>query len=190
MKSIMYTSPIRNLSNYKPKFKTMKKIIAMSIIGLFYFSSTFAVTAFDQQADKKKADLKTEEKAIRSISMKWLELQKSHDAAGVAALFADDGVEYSMNQEPFVGPAAIQKWIIQDRKQNPNEVSNWTTDRVEIAASGDLAVEYGSYTDTGSGLSGTETDQGKYVTVYRKVNGIWKVASDIGTSTKPKDASK
>jgi len=168
----------------------MKKIFAMSIIALFYVSGVFAMTAFVHQAEKKQVDLKTEEKAIRSISIKWLELQKSHDAAGVAALFADDGVEYNMNQEPFVGPAAIQRWITQNQKQNPKAVGNWTTDRVEIAASGDLAIEYGSYTDTGLGLSGTETDQGKYVTVYRKVNGTWKVVADIGNSTKPKDASK
>jgi len=161
----------------------MKKII---FLGLIFF----ALTAFVQQAEKKQVNLKTEEQAIRSISMKWMELQKSHDAAGMAALFADDGVEYNMNQEPFVGPAAIQKRSIQNQKENPKEVVNWTTDRVEIAASGDLAVEYGSYTDTGLGLSGTETDQGKYVTVYRKVNGTWKVAADIGNSTKPKDASK
>ena len=95
-----------------------------------------------------------------------------------------------MNQEPSVGPAAIQRRITQDQKENPKEVVNWTTDRVEIASSGDLAIEYGSYTDTGSGLSGTETDQGKYVTVYRKVNGTWKVAADIGSSTKLKDTSK
>ena len=161
----------------------MKRII---FLGLIFF----ALTAFVQQAEKKQVNLKTEEQAIRSISMKWLELQKSHNAAGEAALFADDGVSYDMNQEPSVGPAAIQRRIIQDQKENPKEVVNWTTDRVEIATSGDMAVEYGSYTDTGSGLSGNETDQGKYVTVYRKVNGTWKVAADIGSSTKMKDTSK
>jgi uncharacterized protein (TIGR02246 family) len=161
----------------------MKRII---FLGLIFF----ALTAFVQQAEKKQVNLKTEEQAIRSISMKWLELQKSHNAAGEAALFADDGVSYDMNQEPSVGPAAIQRRIIQDQKENPKEVVNWTTDRVEIATSGDMAVEYGSYTDTGSGLSGNETDQGKYVTVYRKVNGTWKVAADVGISTKQKNTSK
>jgi uncharacterized protein (TIGR02246 family) len=168
----------------------MKKFIAMSIIVLFYAGSAYAIKGFSKQNEKKQVDLKTEEKAVRSISMKWLELHKNHDAAGVAALFATDGVEYSMNKEPVVGPAAIERLLIQDQKENPKEVVNWTTDRVEVSASGDLAVEYGSYTDTGSGLNGKETDQGKYITVYRKVNGTWKVTADIGNSTKPKEASK
>jgi uncharacterized protein (TIGR02246 family) len=161
----------------------MKRVVFLSLIF-------FSLSIFGQKVEKKQVDLKAEEQAIRAISMKWLELAKNHDDAGIAALFANDGIEYNENQEPSVGPAAIQRRIIQDQKENPKEVVNWTTDRVEIATSGDMAVEYGSYTDTGSGLSGNETDQGKYVTVYRKVNGTWKVAADIGNSTKPKDASK
>ena len=161
----------------------MKKII---FLGLIFF----ALTAFVQQAEKKQVNLKTEEQAIRSISMKWLELQKSHNAAGEAALFADDGAEYNENQEPSVGPAAILRSITQDLKENPKEVVNWTTDRVDIATSIDLAVEYGSYNFTGLGLNGTGTDHGKYVTVYRKMNGIWKVVADITNSTQPKESSK
>jgi len=95
-----------------------------------------------------------------------------------------------MNQEPIVGLAAIQRWFTQDQKENPKIVVNWTTDRVEIAAYGDLAVKYGSFTQTGLGLGGTETDQGKYVNVYRKVNGTVNVVADIGNSTKPKDTPK
>ena len=161
----------------------MKRIAFLSLIFL-------PLAAFGQQAEKKQVDLKTEEQAIRSTSMKWLELVKNHDAAGEAALFANDGIEYNENQEPSVGPVAIQKSLTQTQKQNPKEVVNWTTDRVEIAASGDLAVEYGSYTITGLGLNGTGTDHGKYVTVYRKVNGTWKVVADIGSSTKPKEPLK
>jgi uncharacterized protein (TIGR02246 family) len=161
----------------------MKKIAFLSLIFL-------SLAAFGQKVEKKQVDLKIEEQTIRSTSMKWLKLQNNHDVAGVAALFADDGVAYDMNQEPSVGPVAIQKSLTQTQKENPKEVVNWTTDRVEIASSGELAVEYGSYNVTGSGLNGTGTDHGKYVTVYRKVNGTWKVVADIDNSTKPKEPSK
>ena len=156
-------------------------------IGIIIF---FALTACAPQAEKQQIDLNTEEQAIRSISMRWLELANSQDAAGVAALFTDDGVVFTDNQEPVVGQTAIQDFRTQRQEKNPKLVFDWITDRVEIAASGDLAIEYGSWTNTGGGLSGTEEDHGKYVTVYRKVNGTWKVAADIGISTKPEEASQ
>jgi uncharacterized protein (TIGR02246 family) len=161
----------------------MKKFI---FLGLMLFS----LTAYPQQTEKKQADLKSDEQAIRSLSLKWLELTKKHDAAACAALFANDGIEYNMNKEPSVGPAEVQKEFIEMLQKNPKEEVNWSTNSVELAASGDLAVEYGNYDVKGLGPNGTESDRGKYVTVYRKVNGTWKVAADIGTSTKPVVSTK
>jgi uncharacterized protein (TIGR02246 family) len=170
-----------NLSQ-NPNSVSMKKFI---FLGLTFF----ALTAFVQQTDKKQVDFKAEEQAVRSISMKWLELVRSHDAAGVAALYTEDGVAFRPNLEPAVGRVALQKLEIQNLERNPKQIESWITDRVVIAVSGDLAIEYGSWSVTGAGLSGTEEDRGKYVTVYRKVNGTWKVASDISVSTKPEKSS-
>jgi uncharacterized protein (TIGR02246 family) len=161
----------------------MKNIILTSMLVL----SSIAVVA---QPKADKTDTKSDEQAIRSVSKKWLELTKSHDAAGCAALFADDGVEYRENQEPFVGPEAVRKQITMELTQNPKEQVDWSTERVEVSSSGDLATEYGKFNVTGLGKNGTESDYGKYITVYRKVNGVWKVAADIGTSTKPLPAAK
>jgi uncharacterized protein (TIGR02246 family) len=158
----------------------MKKVFLLGLI--FLGLSTFA--------QQKPADSKSDEQAIRTISMKWMDLTKKHDSAASAALFADNGVSYSMNQEPFVGPAAIKKHFDEEFAQNPKEVVDWSTEKVEVSASGDLAVEYGKFNVSGLGPNGTESDMGKYVTVYRKVNGSWKVTADIGTSTKPRPAAK
>jgi uncharacterized protein (TIGR02246 family) len=157
----------------------MKRIILLSLILI-------GLTVSAQQ----KPDLKAEEQAIRSISKKWLELTKKHDNAACAALFADDGVVYSMNKQPSVGPAAIKKQFTEQQEKSPKADVNWNTERVEVSTSGDLAVEYGAFNVSGIGPNGTETDMGKYITVYRKVNGVWKVAADIGTSTKPATATK
>jgi uncharacterized protein (TIGR02246 family) len=153
----------------------MKKVIfflGVILLGL----TTFA---------QPKADLKAEEQAVRALSKNWLELTRKHEAAACAALFADDGVSYSMNQDPFVGPAAIKKHFADQDARSPKADVSWSTERVEVASSGDMAVEYGKYSVKGMGPKGTDSDEGKYVTVYKKVGGTWKVAADIGTSTKP-----
>lgn len=158
----------------------MKKVIfllGLILVGL----TTFA---------QPKADTKTEEKAIRDLSKNWLELTKKHDFASAAALFADDGVAYGMNHDPYVGPDAIKKHFTEQDQKSPKADVNWSTERVDVSASGDMAVEYGKYNVKGLGPNGSDTDEGKYLTVYRKVNGAWKVAADIGTSTKPAAAKK
>ncbi len=161
----------------------MKNLVLTGMLVL----SSFAVMA---QPKADKTDTKSDEQAVTALSKKWLELTKNHDAAGCAALFANDGVEYSSNQEPFVGPEAVKKHFVAELAQNPKELVDWSTDRVEVSSSGDLAVEYGKYDVKGLGPDGKKSDFGKYVTVYRKVNGEWKVAADIGSSTKPAVASK
>lgn len=130
-------------------------------------------------------DLAAEEQAVRAISMRWLELQNAGDMAGIAALFTADGALLREGKEPVVGHAAITADLTADKAENPSSVSNWATDRVEVAASGDLAVEYGTWSATGMGADGAGQDQGTYVTIYRKVDGVWLVAADASFSTKP-----
>jgi uncharacterized protein (TIGR02246 family) len=121
--------------------------------------------------------------------MRWLELARAKDAAGIAALFAEDGRLLRENAPPVMGPAAIQASEQQDITESPNAVPNWTTERVEVAASGDLAVEHGTYSITGLGADGSGSDEGAYVTVFRKVNGTWMIVTDASVSTRPAEAT-
>lgn len=162
--------------------KTFRTFALLFIIFCFAFNSI--------NAQKPAVDLKAEEQAIRSLSMKWLELAKSRDVINMTALFIKDGVIYRENQEPAIGTAAIQDQFTKDFRDNPKYVPNWTTDRVDISSSADLAVEYGSYNETGRGLDGTGIDHGRFVTVYHKINGTWKVSSDCSISTKPEEPAK
>jgi ketosteroid isomerase-like protein len=125
-------------------------------------------------------DLTAEVAAVNETSLKWLEFAAAKDAAGVASLFTSDGVLFSENEEPVVGPAAIEALVAQRFEENPDQVPAFGSDRIEVAASGDLAVEFGTW-----GPEGPDGDYGKYITVYRKVDGVWKVAGDMSLSTRP-----
>jgi len=131
-------------------------------------------------------DLSAEADAVRALSMRWLDLERSRDAAGVAALFATDGIIFRPQNEPVVGVAAIQEYMAAEYANNPTGTVEWTTDRVEVAASGDLASEYGTYSESSESGAG---DHGRFLTVYRKVNGEWKVAADMSSTTRPAPAA-
>jgi uncharacterized protein (TIGR02246 family) len=134
-------------------------------------------------------DLVAEEQLIRGVSMQWLEYERAKNAAAIAGLFAEDGTLFRENQEPVVGAAAIVAYIEDDYAKNPSQVVSWTTDRVEVAGSGDVAAEYGTWNTTNGGQAGNESDNGKYITTYRKINGTWKVVGDISLSTKPDESA-
>jgi len=151
----------------------MKKII---LLGVLFLGLT-TVYAQDKKAD---------EQAIRDISKKWLEFEKKKDMAGIAALFADNGTLYRSGYEAAVGRDAIKTQLTKMQELNPKEEGDFSTDRVEVSSSGDMAVEYGNYTVKNTGPDGKGSDQGRYVTVYRKVNGAWKVSADISSSSKKK----
>ncbi len=127
-------------------------------------------------------DIAVEEATIRAISAQWFELAGQKDAAGIANLFADDGRLVWPGQDPIEGRAAVREFMANNFSASPVQSLDWSTDRVVIAASGDLAVEYGTYADENLGLDGTEEDRGSYVTVYRKVNGTWRIAADASAS--------
>lgn len=152
----------------------------MLFLSLFFLG----FTAFAQQG-MSKADLKSEETAIRDISKHWLDLERSKDYNAIAGLFTSDGVLYRPNTEPVKGQEAIKKYFSEQGQKNPKEIIDWSTDRVDVANSGDLAIEYGNFTSKNSGLSGNESEKGNYVTVYRKDNGKWKVVTDVVNSTSP-----
>jgi uncharacterized protein (TIGR02246 family) len=127
-------------------------------------------------------DTAVDEKAIRSISAQWFELATQKDAASIANLFADDGRLVWPGQDPIEGRAAVREFMASNFSASPMQSLDWSTDRVVVAASGDLAVVYGTYSDDNLGLDGTGEDRGNYVTVYRKVDGTWRIVTDTSAS--------
>lgn len=129
-------------------------------------------------------DLAADAQAIRDASMAWLAAVQAKDHAAAAANYAPDGMAFPEHQEPLVGPAAYQAHAEAEWAKTPNATVSWTVDDVVVASAGDMAMEKGSYTFTNEG----QTEQGRYITVWRKVDGAWKVAADIGVNTTPEPA--
>lgn len=123
--------------------------------------------------------------------MKWLDLWRNNDAEAITKAYIDNNsVVFWANRDPAIGKAAILDLYTDFLKSNPKKVSSWATDRVEVSSSGDIAIEYGHYSESGTGADGNGSDRGNYVTVFRKMDGIWKIISDISASSIPATPAK
>jgi len=140
-----------------------------------------ALVALAACARQPAANVAAEEQAVRDASAAWMKAVQARDWAAASANFAPDGMSFPEHKQPVMGPAAVQAAAEAEWAGMPNASLSWTTDKVVVAASGDMALEIGSWTMSNQGAE----DRGKYVTVWQKVAGAWKAAADIGVSTMP-----
>ncbi len=129
----------------------------------------------------------TDARAIRALAARWQQAVLARDPDGQASVFADDGVSYHDGQEPLVGPAAIRAWEAGSKASHPKAIITSTTDGIQIASSGDLAVQTGEGRLTNLGENGADrkVHRQRFVTVWKKVNGQWRVAHDIAVNVTP-----
>jgi uncharacterized protein (TIGR02246 family) len=121
--------------------------------------------------------------AIKTDEVHWNEDWRSGDAGKLAAHYSPDAVVMAPGYPAAAGSAAIRTMLDQVAGQ-PGFTLTFSSDRVDVAASGDLATTHGAYkqtsTDAKTGALVTET--GSYVTVYKPgADGAWKAVLDINT---------
>ena len=107
--------------------------------------------------------------------MKWVEFFNKGDFAGIASLYADDAVALPPGLPRVKGKAAIgAMW-----KGLAEQVSDPTLTTLEIKRLGRFAVrEIGTFSLKTKGPTPKELT-GKYVVVWEKIRGRWKLAADI-----------
>ena len=126
------------------------------------------------------------EQAIRKTNDRWLALIRDHDAVAVSKLYASDGAMMAPGAPIAQGQPALEKaWG--GMMQMPGFGLTFKADKIVVAKGGDMALDQGTYQFSLSGPNGPTKDIGKYVVVWRNIDGQWKVAADIfntdGTST-------
>jgi uncharacterized protein (TIGR02246 family) len=161
-----------------------------SIVASALLSCVFAmyvlrmITASGAPAESGRS---VDDRAIRELSVQWQQAMLARDVDGQALMFAADGVSYHDGQEPLIGPAAIRAWESRSKASHPKAIITSTTDAIQIAESGDLAVQTGEGRLTNLGENGEDRKihRQRFVTVWKKVDGRWKVAHDIAVNVTP-----
>jgi len=119
--------------------------------------------------------------AIRAGSQNWATAWNAADAAALAALYAEDAIVMAPGEEPAQGAAAIEKHFLRGLEASPGSLNKIET--LEVMASGDWAVEVGRFVVDSK--EGKHLDHGRYVAVWKKVDGNWMLYRDIWNSSMP-----
>ena len=112
---------------------------------------------------------------IEAVNAKWVEFFNKGDFAGVASLYTEDATAFPPGSGMVKGRAAIgTMW-----KGMAEQIGDPKVTTLDVKSLGPSAArEIGTFSLKTKGPTPQEAT-GKYVVVWEKVNGDWKLAADI-----------
>jgi uncharacterized protein (TIGR02246 family) len=137
-----------------------------------------------------ETDLVVDEAAVReTIQAKdkaWADAAVAGDATAIAQQYAADAIVLPPGSPRATGNEAIQELFTGWLAEAPISSATLDSDVITVAAAGDYAHAVGTYTMSGTAPDGSEwSDQGKYLAVWKNVDGDWKIVTDIWNSDTP-----
>lgn len=137
----------------------------------------------DAATPSAKVDVAAEESAIRAKETGWMDAYNKRDAAALAGQYEDDAGLAGPGMA-IMTDAASRRAFLDGIAADPALKVDFASDRIIVAASGDLASSRGHYTMTYTdpATRKPKTESGAYLTVYRKAaDGGWRAAEDMTT---------
>lgn len=129
---------------------------------------------------------KSDKDAIRSLVVQWDDALRAKDNNKFIELLAPDVVGLYDNSPILVGQDAFRKdnetWFASNI-----DFSSWESKTDTIVVSGILAYTRGIYHYTMNTQSGPVKDVGKLVTIWKKIDGKWKVIADASNRDLPSE---
>jgi ketosteroid isomerase-like protein len=120
---------------------------------------------------------------IEAEGKKFTAALKKGDAAALANMYTTDAKAMPPNDEIAQGRAAIQKvW----QGAIDAGMRDLTFEVLEVEKKGDSLYEVGKYKLNGA--DGKQMDHGKYLVVWKREGGQWKLHRDIWNSSMPATA--
>ena len=120
----------------------------------------------------------------QEVADAWVERYAANDAAGIAALYTEDAQLLPPDLEIVSGRAAIQEFF---GRTNPPGSAAIEIATVEAHVFGDYAHRQGSFLLKGP--DGATVTAGKFLELWRKVDGQWLIYRDMWSANAPAPAT-
>ena len=156
------------------------RILILLLFTLLSFGFT-GCTHTRQRTDQPEVDVAKEEASIRATDAQWLAAAKARDTEQAASFWSDDATILMPNSRPIIGKEAIRAYVAESFK-SPDFSIVWTTDKVVVAASGDMAYATGTdHIIFRAGKQVVSTNNNGLVVWKKQREGRWKAVVDIAT---------
>ncbi len=116
---------------------------------------------------------------IEATNAQFMEAFSQGDAAAVVACYTEDAQFLPPNSEIVSGREAVQEAI---QGLIDAGIKGLRLEATEVEGHGDTAHEVGKYT---MAIDGETVDEGKYIVIWKNVDGQWKLHRDIFNSNNP-----
>jgi uncharacterized protein (TIGR02246 family) len=159
----------------------MRKSVSIAILGAA--AATLTLSACTKSGSAGAANPDSIKQAIKADETKWNQQFKSKDTEGLVDHYADDAY--------FVAPGVTAegstpiRQVYANASTDPAFAVQFASDKIDVAASGDLAYARGKFTEkyTDKKTGKVMTGAGSYITVYKKQDdGSWKAVEDFAAA--------
>ncbi len=130
-------------------------------------------------------DQAAEANRIRALDSAWLSAARDRRFDDMMAVYAKGAQELLPGAPPIRGRDSIAAFFRTLADRLPRFVHTFEPLSIRVAESGDLAVVTGTFRFLPDSLDPTVDDVGKFVGVWTREAGTWRLLLDIANSDRP-----
>jgi len=146
--------------------------------------AAFLALGCGREADAPAFDLEAARTLIAQHNKQFTDAHVSGDVAAIDAMFLPDARSYPPGAPAAIGIEAIHALTVDFLKAGITEFREETT---AFYGNAEQIVDEGIYVLTyGEGV----TERGKYINVWKQVNGNWRIQANIWNADPPQAAPK
>jgi len=147
------------------------------------FWPLFALILLAGTSCQESVDLQAEEQQIRQFTQEWYDAENRDDLDAIMPFIAEESV-LQMPGMPMIEGKDAQRSLMATLLESMVSITGGPM-TIVVSESGDIAYQYGTSTAIIKGPDGEFEDPEKYLFVWKKIDGEWKVVAGTFSSDKP-----